>query len=134
MISPSLSVELSLAGWSSPSWAFGSANHFLGILEIILAIFILLRLVFGSYVVGFLIALLLPRVIEASIDAFALLATDFRLFWLGLELALQIPLNPQTTEFVVESDLFPIVLRGRVEMLIEAEDELGGVFEFEVNL
>lgn len=99
MISPSLSVELSLAGWSSPPWAFRPANHFLGILEVILAIFILLRLVFGSYVVGFLTALLLPRVIEASIDAFALFAADFRFLGLGLELALQIPLNPQTAEF-----------------------------------
>ena len=99
MISPSLSVELSLTGWSSPSWTFGSANHFLCILEVILAIFILLRLVFGSYVVGFLTSLLFPRIIEASIDAFALLASNFRLLWFGLELALQIPLNPQAAEF-----------------------------------
>ena len=98
MISPSLSIELSLARWPSPPWALGSADHFLGILEIILTIFILLRLVFGSYVVGFLAALLLPCVIEASIDAFALFAADFRLLWLGLELALQIPLNPQAAE------------------------------------
>jgi hypothetical protein len=99
LISPSLSVKLSLAGWSSPSWTLRSANHFLGILEVILAIFILLRLVFGSYVVGFLTSLLFPRIIEASIDAFALLASNFRLLWFGLELALQIPLNPQAAEF-----------------------------------
>ena len=98
MISPCLSFELSLTGWPSSPWTLGPTDNFLGILEIILAIFILLRLVFGSYVVGFLTALLLPHVIEASIDAFALFAANFRLLGLGLELALQIPLNPQTAE------------------------------------
>ena len=99
MISSSFTIELSFTRGPASSWTLGSADRLLGILEIVLSVFVLLRLIFGSYVVSFLTALLFLGVVEASVDALALFAADFRFFGLGLELALQIPLDPETAKF-----------------------------------